>query len=321
MESREPMKTKDPNDPRSAMRDLEWDNYYDSETRILHANWDEGFFSNCSTALWALADLAAEGIVPERISMGRGWDKYCDRSQDRSLDLYPVFFQRDERLGEFVGRSVSGRSWPGDHHRRYALTKIRDWKAFVDYWFTPSETVQKLERDISRSYEFDAVSTVGIFYRGTDKDSEVSISPVENYVEFVKFLLKDKAKYRIFIQTDQWQVRERFKEVFGNRCFALEEMPVTRGKMGLHFLPDEELAMDRIRFGMQVLSVTRMLAKCDTLINCTGNMAWWAALYRGNTEKMYQFDENSRFADPKGRDFTRNPLKRVVRSTKDFFRF
>jgi hypothetical protein len=50
-------------------------------------------------------------------------------------------------------------------------------------------------------------------------------------------------------------------------------------------------------------------------------MAWWAALYRGSTEKMYQFDENGRFADPKGRDFTRNPLKRVVRSAKDFFRF
>jgi len=315
------MKTKNPNNPRKGMRDLEFDNYYDPQGRILHANWDEGFFSNCSTALWALADLAAEGIVPERISMDRGWDKYCDRIQDRSLDLYPVFFQRNESLGEFVGRSVSGRSWPGDHHRRYALTKIRDWKAFVDYWFTPSETVQKLERDISRKYEFDPAKTIGFYYRGTDKTREVSISSLEDYLKFALIISQDKPNHKIYIQTDQSQVQEAFKNTFGDRFFAVKEMPVTSGKVGFHFLSDDKLNMTRLDFGALGLVVTRMLAKCDTLINCTGNMAWWAALYRGNTEKMYQFDENGCFADPKGRDFTRNPLKRVVRSTKDFFRF
>jgi hypothetical protein len=68
MESREPTKTNDLNDSRSAMLDLLWDNYYDTERQILHANCDAGFFSNYSTALWALADLAAEGIVPERVA-------------------------------------------------------------------------------------------------------------------------------------------------------------------------------------------------------------------------------------------------------------
>ena len=315
------MKKNDHNDPHSAMRDLQFDNYYDSSTRILHANWDEGFFSNTTTALWALTDLANEGISPKQIQCTRGWDKYCDRSVHGNLDLYPMFFCSSSAISTPPAKSISGRVWPSYNHRRYALTNLNAWIPFVERWFQPSSMVLDLERDISRRYEFDPSNTIGFYYRGTDKNSELSIASVNNYLKYAIIIAQEKPKHKIYIQTDQCQVREAFKDTFGDRFFAVKEMPVTSGNIGFHFLSNDELNMTRLDFGALGLVVTRMLAKCDTLINCTGNMAWWVALYRGNTEKMYQFDENGRIADPKGRDFTRNPLKQVVRATKDFFRF
>lgn len=315
------MKKNDHNDPQLAMRDLQFDNYYDSSTRILHANWDEGFFSNTTTALWALSDLANEGISPNQIQCTRGWDKYCDRSVHGNLDLYPMFFCSSSAISTPPAKSISGRVWPSYNHRRYALTNLNAWIPFVERWFQPSESVIGLLKKFQKRYAFKPKNTLGVFYRGTDKGSEVSISNVEKHLKIAEFLLRKKPSHRIFIQTDQSQVKEKFKEVFGNQCFAVDEMPVTHGQVGLHFLSKDELIVNQIEFGKMVLAVTLMLAKCDNLINCTGNMAWWVALYRGSTEQMYQFDENARIADPKGRDFTRNPLKQVVRATKDFFRF
>ena len=105
-------------------------------------------------------------------------------------------------------------------------------------------------------------------------------------------------------------------EEFGDRCFFVEEMPVTQGTIGFHLLPDEELGLDRIHFGMLGMAVTRLLSECDVLVNCTGNMALWAALYRGNVKKMYQFDEHGDFVDLKWSDHTRNFLRRLARRLK-----
>jgi hypothetical protein len=74
--------------------------------------------------------------------------------------------------------------------------------------------------------------------------------------------------------------------------------------------------MDRIHFGMLGMVVTRLLSECDVLVNCTGNMSLWAALYRGNVKKMYQFDERGVFHDPKWSDHTMKFLRLFARRLK-----
>jgi hypothetical protein len=311
MESREPMKTKDPNDPRRAMRNLEWDNYYDPDKRVLHADWDEGFFWNTTTAIWALTDLANEGISPMQIQCTRGWNKYCDRSLHGDMDLYPIFFKADIYQNYELWVPL-----PRFVHGRHYLAKTERWHPFVKRWFNPSDRVMEKVEKYSKEYHFDPEKTIGVFYRGTDKKFEIPLSDFQKYKRVIKFLLKKNPKSRIFIQTDQEQFRDHLIGLFGARCFYVEEMHVAKGSSGLHFLSDEDLKIDRVEYGVRVLAATYLMSQCKALINCTGYMALWMTFYRGHTNEMYQFDENAVCSDPLGRNFSDNFFVRGYRGLK-----
>jgi len=294
------------------MRDLEWQNFYDYNTQTLHANWNEGFFSNATTALWAITDLAFEGTAPKQICCTRGWDKYCHRSVDGNLDLYPIFFQPDVRIIDDLWLHV-----PRFVHGRYVSAKTERWHPFIKRWFNPSKRVMEKVEEYIKAYHFDSQKTIGVFYRGTDKKFEIPISNFNNYERVIKFLVKKNPESRIFIQTDQEQFRDYVKGVFGDRCFFIEEMPVAKGNTGLHFLKDDELQIDRVEYGIRVLAATYLMSQCKALINCTGNMALWMTFYRGHTNEMYQFDENAVCSDPLGRNFSDNFFVRGYRFLKN----
>lgn len=297
--------------PDRDIRDLQWNNYYNYHTRTLHANWNEGFFSNATTALWALTDLAFEGVAPKKICCTKGWDKYCNRSINGGLDLYPIFFQpnyyQNYELWVPLPRFV---------HGRHYLAKTERWHPFVKRWFNPSDRVMAKVEKYFKECHFDPKKTIGVFYRGTDKKFEIPISDFRKYRRVLKFLLKKNPESRIFVQTDQEEFRDYLLGEFGSKCFYLEEMPVANGSTGLHFLKDEELQIDRVEYGVRVLAATYLMSRCKTLINCTGNMALWITFYRGHTNEMYQFDENAVCSDPLGRNFSDNFFVRGYRGLK-----
>lgn len=307
-----PTHTQSEPDRWAAVRDLQWDNYYDPQTRVLHASGNHGFFSNCSTALWALTDLAAEGITPSRICMSRGWDKYCDRGKHGDVDLYDVFFQARPEV-EMPYHEPLPRL---HHHGCYAHLDANRWSPFIARWFTPSDEILRLQRTVSAKYGLEETPTIAFYYRGTDKSTEVAVPFVGEYMSIARRLAQLYPTHRILIQTDQLQMRERFVKEFRARCFFLEEMPVTRGKKGMHFLADEDLGMDRVEFAKMGIVVTRALSQCEILVNCTGNMALWATLYRGNTHGMYQVDEKGDLIAPNGHVFVENRYRLMLRALK-----
>jgi hypothetical protein len=299
-------------DEKRKVRELEWQNFYDYNTQTLHANWNEGFFSNATTALWAITDLAFEGTAPKQICCSRGWNKYCDRSVGGNLDLYPIFFQPDIHAIDEL--------WlhhPRFVHGRHVSAKTERWHPFVKRWFNPSDRVMEKVEKYSKEYHFDPQKTIGVFYRGTDKKFEIPISDFQKYRRVIKFLLKKNPESRILIQTDQEQFRDYLIGLFGSKCFYLEEMPVAKGSAGLHFLSDEDLKIDRVEYGVRVLAATYLMSQCKALINCTGNMALWMTFYRGHTNDMYQFDENAVCSDPLGRNFSDNFFVRGYRFLKN----
>jgi hypothetical protein len=278
------------------MINLEWENYYDPELRVLHANWREGFFSNCTTALWALTDLAYEGLSPRKIECTKGWGMYCDRAANPNLDVYPVFFKPDI----YQNYELWGKL-PRFVHGRHAKNTMERWSPFVKRWFNPSDRVLEKVDNYTKLYDFKPEQTMGVFYRGTDKKFEIQISAFNRYKLALKKLLTRHSDFRIFIQTDQEQFRDYLTREFGSRCFFLDELPVAKGNTGLHFLMDEELQIDRVEYGVRVLAATFLMSMCKVLINCTGNMGLWITLYRGGTWGMHQFDEKAQFCDPDGK--------------------
>jgi hypothetical protein len=74
-------------------------------------------------------------------------------------------------------------------------------------------------------------------------------------------------------------------------------MPVSTTGRVVHDLDDATLGISRCEFGLLLVAVAHLLSKADLVINHTGNMALWIALWRGHARGLYQFDSAGHWVD------------------------
>jgi hypothetical protein len=145
--------------------------------------------------------------------------------------------------------------------------------------------VLSLVSALTEKYQIISDETIALNYRGTDKHTEIKIWPPEDYWSELQPLIDANPNCRILIQTDQRQVREYFVEKLGSRCFFFDELPVTEGDLGIHKILDTS----KMTFGLYLLAMVIIMARCKYLITHTGNVAYWTLLYRGNSNNVRQF--------------------------------
>jgi hypothetical protein len=272
----------------SKLLDLKWNNLYDPSLNVLYSNWIGGFYANCSMALLALIQLANRGIVPDRMVMDQEWDCVCKRKEVGNIDLYPLLFQENrlEKIPKLGGVALF------DSHGRYGWLKNEGYLPFLRRWFRPADESFKIHERILRDNKVELSKTIAVVYRGTDKHTEVVLANPQEYIQLSHKLLKKKPDHRVLIQTDQTQVRDMFMAYFGESCFFLPEMPTTQKNVPIHVLSAEDLGTDKMRYTLILQAVMLILAKCQFIVNHTGNMALWMVLYRGSNQNTFQFDRS-----------------------------
>ena len=121
--------------------------------------------------------------------------------------------------------------------------------------------------------------------RGTDKGTEVRQSPIDAYVRRAKKIMADNENLRVWIQTDQAQIRDILLDQLGPRSFSLNILPVTEAARVIH-KSDEKISKDD--FSRDLLATTWLMAQAHSVITYTGNVGYWIAIFRGNAKKLYQ---------------------------------
>lgn len=280
---------------RGARLALSWRGQYDPAARTLYCGHSAGFFSSCCVTLWNLQETQQAGQAPpDRIDFSQAFASFRNPEQlQRKTDLYPLFFRPD------LARALVGRLPRVDHHGIYRfLDYVRINPAMARY-FRPSERAELLRDDLRRKYRIDPATTLAVVYRGTDKGTEVRVAPPEAYLAQARKLLIRNPGFRVWIQTDERAVRSLFCREFGERCFYLDEMPVSSDGRVMHEQNDDTLQMDRSDFGVRLIAVTSLLAQCAVVVNHTGNMGLWLCLFRGHARGVWQFDDEGRVINPR----------------------
>lgn len=152
-------------------------------------------------------------------------------------------------------------------------------------------------------------------YRGTDKGTEVKLASPAAFLSKTRQLLDENPGHRVWIQTDERDVRTLFVREFADRCLYLHEMPVSANGMVVHDQDDETLNMDRSEFGVLLIAVNSLLAQADIVVNHTGNMALWLCLWRGHARGVWQFDDEARCVNPSAPACYGASLRRFVEKT------
>ena len=115
-------------------------------------------------------------------------------------------------------------------------------------------------------------------------------SPLE-YLKVVKNILKDNPNFKVLLQTDQTQVIQYFYDQLGDILITFEETPSTTSNRVIWSLM-EQSDKDSVDWSQWFDAALRCISECKYLVNHTGNVAFFANLYRGNIDGVQQFNEN-----------------------------
>jgi hypothetical protein len=275
---------------------LIFSDFYSPEHDTIFCGHDAGFFSICTVSLWSLAELQrVRGIFPRRIDYSRNFLSFRNAEQlRRKTDLYPLFFK------PWPDSSIDPRRrLPyADQHGIYAFLDYKRLTPIIDRFFRPSDRAVEVRAELKRRYAIDPSKTIAVVYRGTDKGVEVEIASPQAFLSKTRQLAVEHPGHRVWIQTDERDVRAMFVREFGDRCFYLNEMPVSGNGVVVHGQDDDTLNMDRSDFGVLLVAVNSLLAQADIVVNHTGNMALWLCLWRGHARGVWQFDDEARCVNP-----------------------
>lgn len=275
--------------------ELSYQGVFNARDGVLSCGHNAGFFSNCTVTLWNVSELwQRQRRVPTRLDFSRAFSSYRNEAQIVArVDLYPLFFSP----GPLPLTDRGARMPRINHHGLYGLINYAAYAHCVEAFFQPSAAALDWQRRLVDRYRIVPERTIAVVYRGTDKGREVGLADPQHYLRSAVALLNKHPDFRVWIQTDERRVRQMFVDALKDRCFYLEEMPVSDSGEVVHDLDDRALRLDRSEFGILLVAVTHLLSKSAYVVNHTGNMALWVCLYRGHARGVIQFDEAGGLVD------------------------
>ena len=202
-------------------------------------------------------------------------------------NIYPDFHQIDSsvKIDLFSGVQLldSNRFQPN-------LYNFSIYSQIRNRFFNPSSIILDKKNFLKKKYNIEFEKTISVLYRGTDKGTELRLAYPLDYLYITKQLLADNPNFKVLLQTDQTQVIQMFYDELGDKLITFEETPSTTSNNVIWNLMEKK-GVDSIDWSQWFDAALRCVADCKYLINHTGNVAFFANLYRGSLEGVTQFDE------------------------------
>jgi hypothetical protein len=255
------------------------------EVNELYCLWNCGFYSNEFQVFNSLLILLRHGIVPQRIDYSLGYRHF---KKNPNQDIYLDFHKINEKidLDLFVDIPL-----PDPNKCQFDLYRFDIYNKIRDRFFNPNDLISERKNILINKYKLEPQKTISVLYRGTDKGTELKLGSPTKYLKIVKNILRDNPNFKVLLQTDQTQVIQYFYEQLGDALVTFEETPSTESNKVIWSLMEHH-GKDSIDWSQWFDSALRCVAECKYLVNHTGNVAFFANLYRGNVNKVYQFNEN-----------------------------
>lgn len=248
-----------------------------------------GFFS-CSTI--ALQDIVIYHRQNKKLPdiIDRGF-QYSNYKSNPSATLIPHFFKEADFDIPFTDYYEISHDNSELQFSDYKKLDFERAKPFIDKFFQPSDKVMEYVAMYEQKYKIDYENTIGVFYRGNDKNRETKIAPYSEFTDKAEQVYTDMYlpfgdNYRFFVLPDEFEFLEAMYALSKN-VITPDELPICQNKDSAMFfeLPYEQRADYAQRFFAAVI----VMSKCKHMITHSGNCGLWATLYRGNSDNLHQW--------------------------------
>lgn len=260
-----------------------------SDKQIVISDWDSGFFSNSSVALYRIIGFFNHyKRLPHGVDFSQSYKWYKDNPDQ---DVYRELFRQD------IDIDIQYKDQIGAHHGRchsdFSKIEYDSLNPFIRKYFTPRKHVVDFAYNYLSEHSILPEKTVGIIYRGTDLENRAQKStgedPRKHFLDMMLKVFDRYPNYRFIIETEQQQMREEAENLIPG-CHALTILPSTGGNI----LPNRPTwkggsADPNLDAGMRSLASVYLISLCKKLVLFTSNMGLWACQFRGHCNGMYQY--------------------------------
>lgn len=258
---------------------------FDPEESILFVTHDAGLYGCLSVALWSLCDLLSHGHAPLRLDFSNSLSAYTDQS---GTDPYALLFDGNppqQRVQLLLERAPANFN-RFDHHGSYSDLDCPTLRCLIDCYFQPSEDTRARIATTRATYLKPGKRYAGVWFRGTDKSTEVLPTDSSMYIDVVDRMLSEGQAERVLIQTDQQQVCDLFTRVFAGACDVIESLSRTSGQHGIH--KAGLIEGERLNHARDMIAAATLVSGMDQIVTYTGNIGAWLAMMRGHTRGIWQ---------------------------------
>ena len=244
---------------------------------------------SCSTV--TLSDITASGRTVKKIKSNFGmslYKKWLLRNNWKSFFESPLETHANQ-LG-----STESDSYPNDIHdwwgKDYATIPLKAVQETVGLYFRLSPKVVKFSDGFVEKYGINLEETIGVHYRGTDKQIEIETPSLTEFISQTRQFMQEMANPKILLLTDEPDVIVGFEAAFPKAVITINELAAPGGSIGAHILDSKEPEVQ----GQIFLAILSLVSKCKKVVTHTGNGALWEVLFRGSTEELKQIRTQER---------------------------
>jgi hypothetical protein len=238
---------------------------------------------SCSSV--TLSDITASGRTVRKIKSNFGmslYKKWLLRNNWKSFFQIPILTNSSQLA------SAESETYPKDIHdwwgKDYATIPIKAVQENVGLYFRLSPKVVKFSDDFVSKYGINLDETIGVHYRGTDKQTEIETPSLTVFIAQTRQFMQEMANPKILLLTDEPDVIVGFEAAFPNAVITINELAAPGGSIGAHILDSKEPEVQ----GQIFLAILSLVSKCKKVVTHTGNGALWEVLFRGSTEGLKQ---------------------------------
>jgi hypothetical protein len=244
---------------------------------------------SCSTT--TLSDITASGRTVRKIKSNFGMSLY---KKWLLRNNWESFFQAPMQTNSSQLASAESESYPNDIHdwwgKDYASIPFKTVQETVGLYFRLSPKVVKFSDGFVEKYGINQDETIGVHYRGTDKQTEIETPSLTEFISQTRQFMQEMANPKILLLTDEPDVIVGFEAAFPKAVITINELAAPGGSIGAHILDSKEPEVQ----GQIFLAILSLVSKCKKVVTHTGNGALWEVLFRGSIEGLKQIRAQER---------------------------
>ena len=245
-----------------------------------------GFFSCCSTKICKIIlYYSTNKTLPEKVDSSRLFDLY---KTDQNIDITYDFFENYDNIHEEIelykeNFYINISAFQYDNYKDVDYTYI---VPFVKKYFTPSIKIKNNCDNLVLKYNIDIHNCIGLYYRGTDKNTETQIDTFDSYYQkLTEIINTENDNIQIIIQTDSAQFLDFIKNKCLHNIIIINENSVSYTDKGIH---NEKTTTENYIDIQNLFSTFLIISKCKYVICSSSNCSIWMMYYRENADNIYQ---------------------------------